>query len=190
MKSDVTTFYLEMTDPKALRPKRAQRDGLEIKQVKRPLPEFNRFLFTAVGADYYWRSRLDWTYDQWLECVSKPGFETWVAYLSGTPAGYFELETQLGGNVEIVHFGLLQQFIGDGLGGHLLTFAVERAWQMGAKRVWLHTCTLDHPHALKNYCARGFRIYDRKIETKDLPDRPFGPWPGANRPGNPAREKA
>ena len=185
MKTDVTTYYLEMTNPNDLRPKRAQRDDRDIKQAKVPLPELNRFLFTAVGGDYYWRSRLDWTYDQWMECVSKPGFETWVAYLSGTLAGYFELETQPGGNVEIVHFGLMPQFIGEGLGGHLLTFAIERAWQMGAKRVWLHTCTLDHPHALKNYGARGFRIYDKKTETKDLPDQPLGPWPGANRPRQP-----
>ena len=186
MKTDVTTYYLEMTNPNDLRPKRAQRDDRDIKQAKVPLPELNRFLFTAVGGDYYWRSRLDWTYDQWMECVSKPGFETWVAYLSGTLAGYFELETQPGGNVEIVHFGLMPQFIGEGLGGHLLTFAIERAWQMGAKRVWLHTCTLDHPHALKNYGARGFRIYDKKTETKDLPDQPLGPWPGANRPRPPS----
>ena len=182
MKTDVTVFYIEMTDPKALRPKRIQRDDLEIRQAKRPLPEFNRFLFTAVGAEYHWRSRLDWTHDRWMAYLSKPGTETWVAYLSGTPAGYFELETQPGGNVEIVHFGLLPPFIGEGLGGHLLTFAIERAWQMGARRVWLHTCTLDHPNALKNYCARGFRIYDQKTEPRDLPDQPLGPWPGANRP--------
>ena len=184
MKTDVTTFFLEMTDPKDLRPHRAsamRRDDLEIKRANIPLPELNRFLYTAVGGDWYWRDRLDWTYDQWLDHLKRPGFETWVAYLSGTPAGYFELEAQPGGNVQIAYFGLLPQFLGAGLGGHLLTFAVERAWQMGAKRVWVHTDTLDHPHALKNYCARGFRVYDQKVETPDLPDRPLGPWPGANR---------
>jgi GNAT superfamily N-acetyltransferase len=84
-----------------------------------------------------------------------------VAYFSGTPAGYFELEKDKG-NVEIAYFGLLPQFIGQGIGGYLLTRAVEQAWQMSAERVWVHTYTLDHPNALSNYQARGFRIFKQE----------------------------
>jgi GNAT superfamily N-acetyltransferase len=80
-----------------------------------------------------------------------------VAYFSGTPAVYFELEKN-NDNVEIAYFGLLPQFIGRGIGGYLLTRAVEQAWQMSAERVWIHTCSLDHPGALSNYQARGFRL--------------------------------
>jgi GNAT superfamily N-acetyltransferase len=188
MMTEMTTYYLEMTDPKELRPKRLERPDLEINQAKIPSPELSRFLVTAVGGDWYWLNRLNWTYDQWLEWLERPGVETWVAYLSGTPAGFFELEAQPGGNVEIVKFGLLPQFIGKGLGGHLLTAAVERAWQMGASRVWLHTCTLDHPYARKNYCARGFREYKREVKSKEIPDQPPGPWPGAGKIRNPKFE--
>lgn len=170
-----------MTDPHDLRPKRVEHDGLEIRQAEVPSPEFNRFLYTAVGGDWHWIDRLNWTYDQWLESAGRPELETWVAHISGTPAGYFELEQQSEGDIEIVHFGLLPQFIGKGLGGHLLTVATERAWQMGASRVWVHTCTLDHPGALDNYRARGFRVFREETQPKDLPNEPPGPWPGAQR---------
>jgi GNAT superfamily N-acetyltransferase len=91
-----------------------------------------------------------------------------VAYVAGTPAGYFEIEKGPEGDVHIVNFGLLPQFIGQGLGGDLLTRAVERAWDWGATRVWVSTCSHDHPHALKNYLARGFRI----LETTQGPPNP------------------
>ena len=179
MTTDVTTYYLEMTDADALRPKLVTCQGLAIKQVDLPSPEFNRFLYAAVGGDWYWTERLPWTYQQWLEWVDRSAMQTWVAYISGTPAGYFELEGPVEGNVEIVSFGLLPSFIGKGLGGNLLTVAIEKAWNMGASRVWLHTCTLDHPSALANYSARGFRIYREETSTQDLHGHPPGPWPGA-----------
>ncbi len=68
-----------------------------------------------------------------------------------------------GGNVEIAYFGLLSGYIGRGVGGRLLTIAARLAWQMGAYRVWLHTCTKDHPHSLANYQARGFRVFKKEV---------------------------
>jgi GNAT superfamily N-acetyltransferase len=86
------------------------------------------------------------------------------------------------GDIELASFGILPQFTGQGLGGHLLTCAVRRAWQGGASRVWLHTSSFDHPWALRNYLARGFRIVKTETSPKELPDGPPGPWPGAQRP--------
>lgn len=91
----------------------------------------------------------------------------------------YHQHTYAGENVEIAYFGLLPQFIGKGFGGHLLTRAVEQAWAMGARRVWVHTCTLDGPAALANYQARGFRIYKEVVSEETLPDQTPGPWPGA-----------
>ena len=181
MLTDVTTHHLEMTDPSALRSKSNPIQGLVIEQVLQPSPEFNRFLYTAVGGDWYWTDKLPWTYQQWQEWVDRPEFQTWVAYVSGSPAGYFELEGQSGGNVEITSFGLLPAYIGRGLGGYLLTVAIEKAWRMDASRVWLHTCSLDHPGALANYCARGFVVFREETSSEDLPPRPPGPWPEAHR---------
>ena len=184
MKVDVTTYYLEMTDPQELCAKPLLRQDVDIKQAQVPCPELNRFLYTAVGGDWYWIDRLPWTYAQWREWVEQPTLETWIAYVAGTPAGYFELEAQAEGNVELVYFGLLPQFIGTGLGGPLLTVAIERAWHMGASRLWVHTCTLDHPGALANYCARGFRLYHEETHPLELPEHSPGPWPGARPQGS------
>jgi GNAT superfamily N-acetyltransferase len=90
-----------------------------------------------------------------------------------------ELEVQAEDNVEITQFGLLPRFIGQRLGGYLLSTGVQRAWDQGATRVWVHTCTLDGPHALDNYRARGLRVYDQKTEIWDMPDSTPGPWPGS-----------
>jgi GNAT superfamily N-acetyltransferase len=80
-------------------------------------------------------------------------------------------------NVEIAYFGLLPQFMGQGLGGHLLTAGIQKAGAMAAQRVWDHTYSLDCPHAYKNYIARGFTLYDTKLTTVTLPDPPPGSWP-------------
>ncbi len=179
MKVDVTTSYLEMTAPSDLRPKRSPRTDVVIARVPAPMPELNRFFYTAVGGNWYWIDRLPWTYAQWLAYLDRPELETWVLSVAGVPAGYCELESQRAGDVEIVYFGLLPAFIGQGLGSHLLTWSVERAWALGARRVWLHTCTLDHPHALAHYTARGFRLSRQTTAAEEVPTQPVGPWTGA-----------
>ena len=179
MITEVTTYYLEMRNPDDFRPKRVTKEGLAITRALIPSPELNRFLYTAVGCDWYWVDRLPWTYHQWQRWVDRSELQTWVAYVSGTPAGYFELESQDGGNVEIASLGLLPSFLGQGLGGHILTVAVETAWLMGASRVWLHTCSLDQPRALNNYRGRGFRVFRESTEAQEVPDQTPGPWPGA-----------
>ena len=85
------------------------------------------------------------------------------------PAGYFELEREEDGSVQVAYFGLLPEFVGRGLGKYLLTRAVEEAFDLGASRVWLHTCTLDHPGALPNYLARGFRKTREETYTAEVP---------------------
>lgn len=182
MQTQVTKYYLEMRDPTWLRPSLCPAENIEVKQVEVPCPEFSRFFYTAVGGDWFWIDRLPWTYDQWWAYLDRSEVETWMALVSGTPAGYFELESQSGSQVEVAYFGLLPQFIGHGLGSYLLTVAVERAWQMGASRVQLDTCTLDHPNALGNYQRRGFQIYKEEVYYPDLPETTLGPWPGAKPP--------
>ncbi|MDA0745059.1 MAG: GNAT family N-acetyltransferase [bacterium] len=179
MLQQVITTYLQMTDRTELQPARSPATPFHLVRVEIPCPEFNRFLYIAVGTNWFWYTRLSWDYDKWLAYLNRPQLETWVAYISGTPAGYFELEMQKQNDVEIAYFGILPGFLGKGLGGALLTSAITRAWDMGANRVWVHTCTLDHPHALQNYQARGFRIYRTEEKPEDLPDQALELWPGA-----------
>jgi GNAT superfamily N-acetyltransferase len=89
-------------------------------------------------------------------------------YFEGSPAGYFELEKHDDGSIEIAYFGLLQEFLGRGLGKHLLSVAVEQAWSDGANRVWLHTCTLDDPAAMPNYIKRGFQPFNTEKYFTEL----------------------
>jgi L-amino acid N-acyltransferase YncA len=175
----VTTWYLEMTDPGQLQPRRSPKADVRVASVEAPMPELNRFFYTAVGASWFWLDRLPWTYEKWLNYLARPELETWVLTVAGVPAGYAELEAQAKGDVEVAYFGLLPPFIGQGLGAHLLTCAVERGWERGARRVWLHTCSLDHPHALAHYQARGFRLYREEVAHEPLSLTPPGPWPGA-----------
>jgi ribosomal protein S18 acetylase RimI-like enzyme len=168
-----------MTNPADLRPARSGVVELEVRRIQVPCPELNRFFYTAVGGDWCWIDRLKWTYDQWLRYLSRPELETWMAFAGGNPAGYFELEVQPEANVEIAYIGLLPQFTGQGLGGRLVTLAAQHAWQKGAKRVWLHTCSMDHPRALANYLARGFHLFKKEEAEEDLPDQTPGPWPGS-----------
>jgi len=178
----VTIYYLEMLSPQSLVPsQRASSDAhpVEIRQAEVPSPELNRFLYTAVGGKWYWRERLSWSYARWMEVLDSDRHETWIAYSRGTPAGYYELVKHPDNSVEIAYFGLLPAFVGLGIGGRLLTSAIERGWAQEATRVWVHTCTLDHPHALSNYQARGLRIYKHEDVLVNLPATSPGPWPGA-----------
>lgn len=162
----VTTWYLEQTAPGDLRPAAGAGQGVRIVRAETPSPQFGRFLYTSVGADCAWTDRLPWTDEQWRAALSEPGCELWVAYERGTPAGYVELRAGPAGDVEIVYFGLLPDFRGKGIGGHLLSYGTRMAWDLAARwpalagtaRVWLHTCSLDGPHALGNYRRRGFRV--------------------------------
>ena len=180
MKQTIKIWHIEILDP-ALIPDHSAPRPYSLQKLTRPLPEFNRFLYVAVGAPWQWYMRLTWTYDQWLRFLNRPGVETWVAFDQGTPVGYFELERQAGGSVEIAYFGLISDFIGQGFGKALLEDAIARAWQLGGQRVWLHTCSLDHPQALNNYLARGFKVFREEQIIADLPDTPIQPWPGAHR---------
>lgn len=180
MKYLVTTTYLELTSRSQLRPAARAKTTFELVRVEIPCPELNRFLYAAVGARWWWYSRLSWDYARWLAYLDRPELETWVAYVSGSPAGYFELERQ-DDSIELAYFGLLPRFVGTGVGGALLTAAITRAWDMGAARVWVHTCDLDHPQALRNYQARGFQVFRTEQMVEELPDGPLEPWPGARR---------
>lgn len=157
--TQVTTWYLAMPDPGRLRPKLAPRPDASLMQATIPCPELNAFFYRTVGKDYYWTDRLPWSDEEWRRWVD--GVQTWIGYVAGTPCGYFELQdrrTPEGHTVNIVLFGLLPWAIGQGLGGWLLTQAIERAWALGPDTVIVNTCSLDGPHALPNYQARGFAI--------------------------------
>ena len=142
----VTRTYLQLTHPNELNAARTN-DRAEIVQVHNCPASFYRYLYAEVGRLYHWTDRLPWTDEEIRAHLARPAITLWLMVVEGAPAGYFELERHADGSTEVAYFGLLQEFLGQGLGKHLLTEAVTRAWQAGASRVWLHTCTLDDPAA-------------------------------------------
>ncbi len=144
----VVTWYLELRDPSAIRPARA---GAPIERVDPPDGRVNRAFYEGIGAHHAWTDHAGET-DAWWQAHAEE-VETWV--IPG--AGYAELRAA-GSDVEIAYFGLLPAHHGRGWGGALLEHALRRGFELGS-RVWVHTCSLDGPHALANYEARGLRIY-------------------------------
>ena len=168
MTVEVTRTYLEMGALPELRPARIPARRATLAQVTRCPPSFYRYLYATVGADYHWIDRLPWTDQQIHNYLGQRAVELWVLYVDGAPAGFFELRRDEADRVEIVYFGLLREFLGQGLGGHLLSEAVKRAFASAASRVWVHTCTLDHPAALHNYLERGFHVVRTERYTARL----------------------
>jgi len=159
----VITYYLEMLSQDELRHKVCAVPDFRIGECKIKLSPFNRWLYDQVGDDWQWFDKRSWTDDDWRNYAEAGTLRTWVGYMDGTPAGYYELEKQENDSIQIAYFGLLKPFIARGLGGYLLTHAITSAWAWGARRVWVHTCTLDHPNALKNYLARGMKVYKQEL---------------------------
>ena len=155
--TEVTRTYLELWSPEDLRVVAAPDPAPQIARLDRCTPGLFRFLYAEVGRPFRWTDRLSWTDEQIQRHLEDPGISIWLMSWADDPAGYFELRSHADRSVEIAYFGLLPGFIGRGWGKYLLSRAAQAAWDLAPSRVWLHTCTLDHPAALPNYLKRGFR---------------------------------
>jgi GNAT superfamily N-acetyltransferase len=152
----VTRTYLDVADRNEFRPAWTDMPGVVVDRIRRCPASLFQSLYTDVGRQYGWLDRHSWSDDDIRRHLANPAVSIWVMRVQDAPAGYFELRTESDGSTELACFGLLPEFIGQGLGKHLLSAAVEQAFGLGARRVWLHTCTLDNPAALPNYLKRGF----------------------------------
>lgn len=155
-----------MTSAAEFRPSAAADQHFRVREVLPRDWQLNRLLYLSVGERWGWTDKRRWSDERWQAYVNSDALRTFLGEHNGDIAGYFELHRQ-NRDVEIAYFGLVPEFIGRGLGGALLTTAIEQAWQWNATRVWVHTCSLDHPSALANYEARGFRVY--RVTTSSRP---------------------
>jgi GNAT superfamily N-acetyltransferase len=164
----VTRTYLEMRSPSELRAATVPVPAPDVGRLGACPPSFFRYLYGEVGRPHHWTDRLGWTDDMVRRHLADPAISLWLLSWQGAPAGYFELK-HTGDAVEIAYFGLLPEYVGRGWGKYLLSEAVRAAWGLRPERVWLHTCTLDHPAALPNYLRRGFRPFREERYTTALP---------------------
>ena len=169
---EVTRTYLEMRDPSELKAAKLDDPLIRIELLRDCSVELFRWLYAEVGKNYHWIDRLPWTDEDISRHLAQPEISVWLMTYDNERAGYFELRKCEDGSTEVAYFGLLPQFLGRGLGKHLLTCATEQAWKKGANRVWLHTCTLDDPAALPNYLKRGFKQFRTEkyqVEVNSVP---------------------
>ena len=126
--------------------------------------QLNKFFYKNIGKNHHWVDRLVWTEKQWIDYVSNKNVKTYILKISNDLAGYFELNLHSEKNeVEIAYLGLLEEYQNKKLGSYLLSNAIKNSFLNKPKRVWVHTCSLDHKNALNNYIARGMKIF--KTET-------------------------
>jgi GNAT superfamily N-acetyltransferase len=164
----LVTTYLEMNDPAEFRPAFVDDPRVQIEPMQKPDVTFYKFLYSEVGRVWRWRDRLVIPEEELQAAISRPGISIYVLVVDGEPAGYIELAKD-GEDTEIAYFGLRPEYIGCGYGKHLLSYGIAKAWEGGAKRIWVHTCNLDGPNALGNYIKRGLRVYH--VEEKPMPQR-------------------
>ncbi|HEX5348916.1 MAG TPA: GNAT family N-acetyltransferase [Pseudonocardiaceae bacterium] len=168
------------------RPGKALALPVEIVRAELPSPELGRFLYTAVGRDLFWVDRLLWPWRKWYDWLAQPGVESWVAWVRGTPAGYAELHAQPAGQVELTYFGLLPSFTGQGLGGHLLTFALDRAWtidqqwpgQPPTNLVWLQPARWTAHTPCRPTSPKGYAYTASRPKSSTCPPNLPAPGPG------------
>ena len=163
----VVRTYLEMNTPDRQTGRAPVPPGFVVRR-ERCDPDLYRELYEGVGSDYHWRDRRSWSDEQLQAHLDKSTIEIWVLRERSSPRGFYELARHEDGSVEIAYFGLMPAGIGQGLGRALLTSAIDEAWKQKPTRVWLHTCTLDHPAALANYLARGFQVTHSERYTVEL----------------------
>ena len=163
---EVTTTYLAMHEPPEEPPRDPPAGALRIARCRPPTVSFYRYLYNSVGEDWLWVDRRRMTDDQLIEIIHDRRVEVHVLYSSGSPAGFAELDRRRPGEIELAYFGLLPDFVGQGLGSYLLRWAIQKAWSYKPERFWLHTCSLDHPRALRAYTSAGLVPY--KTETQRI----------------------
>jgi GNAT superfamily N-acetyltransferase len=158
----VTT--LEMTRRPPLRPLPAS--PLRLVRWERAEPGKYRTLFARAGGPWLWYSRLAMADTALVAIIHDPQVQVHaVVDRAGVEIGLLELDFRHAGACELSYFGLVPELAGKGHGRWLMAEAMARAWGPGVARVWVHTCTLDHPSALNFYRAQGFVAVRRTIET-------------------------
>ena len=157
---NVDRNFLEINSLEELNPSKSPGPSFKITEVNPPDFQLNKFFYKQIGRNYRWIDRLSWSYKKWIEYVQNPRIKTFILKENNNLAGYYETIRDIDNNhSEIAYFGILEEYFGKKCGGYLLSEAINNLFEEGMIRVWLHTCTLDHENAIKNYLARGMQVF-------------------------------
>jgi ribosomal protein S18 acetylase RimI-like enzyme len=164
VKEEILRKYLEIKSLEDFKEVKKPSENYSINLVNPRDFQLNKFFYKNVGNKYEWVDRLVWTDQNWIDYISDERLSTYMLKEDSEIAGYFELIFHhRTGDAEIAYFGILEEYFGKKLGGYLLSEAIKQSFSLNCKRVWVHTCSLDHQNALKNYLARGMKIFKSEI---------------------------
>ena len=166
---NITRNFLEIKSVNNLLKVNKPIENAEIVLINPPDFQLNKFLYKKIGEKYNWADRLTWTDQDWIKYVSRFDMHTHILKIKNEIAGFFEfIFHKEKFEIEIAYLGLLEEYIGKKLGGYMLSEAIKKSFEFKINRVWLHTCSLDNQHALKNYQARGMNVFKREILHRNL----------------------
>ena len=167
MSVQVERSYLEISSINDLLVKNKPFSDLYLEKINPPDFQLNKFFYKEIGKKHSWTDRLVWNDKKWIDYLENSGVNTYTLKHKKDFIGYFEQifdKDKL--DCEIAYFGIFEEYIGKQLGGYLLSEAIKISFNIGSKRIWVHTCSLDHKNALQNYLSRGMKVF--KSETLNL----------------------
>ncbi len=163
MNKKVDRNYLEIKSLNELVESEKPSNDLILELINPPNFQLNKFFYKEVGKKHHWVDRLVWNDKQWIEYTSNENAKTYVLKENKDLVGYFELIFHKEKNeIEIAYLGLLEEYHNKKLGSYLLCNAIKKSFSEKPKRVWVHTCSLDHKNALSNYISRGMKIFKKE----------------------------
>ena len=164
MTLEVQRYYLEIKSAKDLSEITKPSDIYKIILVEPPDFQLNKFFYKQIGKKHRWIDRLVWNEKKWIEYVNNSKVKTFILKEQRNLVGYFEqVFHEENSDCEIAYLGILEDYFGRKLGGYLLSEAIKKSFYYGAKRVWVHTSSLDYKYALKNYLSRGMKIFKTEM---------------------------
>jgi len=162
--AQVERSYLEISSINELLIKNKPFSDLYLEKVNPPDFQLNKFFYKEIGKKHKWNDRLIWGDNKWIDFLENSGTNTYILKHKKDFIGYFEQifdKEKL--DCEIAYFGILEEYIGKQLGGYLLSEAIKISFNIGSKRIWVHTCSLDHKNALQNYLSRGMKVFRSEV---------------------------
>ena len=166
---NVDRSFLEINSIKKLNRSKSPGPNFKINQLDPPDFQLNKFFYKQIGKKYRWIDRLAWDDKKWIEYVENPRVKTFVLKENSNLVGFYETVRDFdNGHSEIAYFGILEEYFGKKCGGYLLSEAIKKLFEDGISRVWLHTCSLDHKNAIKNYLARGMQVFKSEKINVDV----------------------
>ena len=166
MNKKIERNYLEINSLSDLKEPSLVHKNCSIKLLHPVNFQLNKFFYKNIGKKHHWVDRLIWSDKQWIDYVSNEKVKTYILNEENNLAGFFELILHQEKNeIEIAYLGLLEEYQNQRLGSYLLSLAIKKSFLDKPKRVWVHTCSLDHKNALTNYISRGMKIFKKEFIT-------------------------